>query len=86
MVWIEQPVGVGFSQGIPDIHDEVELSQEFAGFWKNFVQAFRLQNRKMFITGESYGGFYVPYVADEFIRQNVGILEHAYLKKLVLMW
>ena len=37
MVWIEQPVGVGFSQGVPNISNEVELAKEFIGFLKQFV-------------------------------------------------
>ena len=67
MVYVEQPVGVGFTQGTPNITNEVELGQQFAGFWKNFMQAFSLENRKVYITGESYAGFYIPYIADTFI-------------------
>ena len=70
MVWVEQPVGVGFSQGVPNITNEVELGQEYIGFWKNFVEAFGMQNYDMYITGESYAGYYVPYVADAFIGAN----------------
>lgn len=50
------------SIGVPDITNEVELAQEFLGFWKNFVNTFSLEGFDMFITGESYGGFYVPYI------------------------
>ncbi|KAF2234151.1 serine carboxypeptidase [Viridothelium virens] len=70
MVYVEQPVGVGFTQGTPDISNEVELGQQFVGFWKNFMQAFQLEQRKVYITGESYAGYYIPYVADAFITQN----------------
>lgn len=70
MIWVEQPVGVGFSQGTPNITNEVELGQQFAGFWRNFIDAFQLQGWTTYITGESYGGFYVPYVADAFISAN----------------
>jgi carboxypeptidase D len=70
MVYVEQPVGVGFTQGTPDISNEVELGQQFVGFWRNFVNAFNLEYRKMYITGESYAGYYIPYVADAFIQQN----------------
>lgn len=70
MMWVEQPVGVGFSQGVPNITNEVELGQEFIGFYKSFVDAFQVQNRKVYLTGESYGGFYVPYIADAFINAN----------------
>ncbi|KAI9702186.1 MAG: hypothetical protein M1820_006268 [Bogoriella megaspora] len=70
MVYVEQPIGVGFTQGTPNISDEVELGQQFAGFWKNFISAFQLEQRKVYITGESYAGLYIPYVADAFISQN----------------
>ena len=43
MIYIEQPIGVGFTQGKPDIDNEVELGQQFIGFWKNFFDAFELQ-------------------------------------------
>ena len=68
MVWVEQPVGVGYTQGVPNIRNEVELANQFAGFWKNFVTTFKLQNKKMYISGESYAGYYVPYVANAFIQ------------------
>jgi carboxypeptidase D len=68
IVYVEQPVGVGFTQGTPNISNEVELGQQFAGFWKNFMTAFNLENRKVYLTGESYAGFYIPYVADAFIE------------------
>lgn len=68
MLWVEQPVGVGFSQGVPDIIDEIGLTREFMGFYKNFVDAFKVHGRKVYITGESYAGYYVPYVAHGFIQ------------------
>lgn len=70
MLWVEQPVGVGFSQGTPNITNEVELGQQFIGFYKQFVEAFGVQNRKVYLTGESYGGYYVPYIADAFINAD----------------
>ena len=54
MVWIEQPVGTGFSTGTVSIHDEDELSQQFMGFWKNFIDTFGMQGYKVYVTGESY--------------------------------
>ncbi|KAL9006919.1 MAG: hypothetical protein Q9180_009742, partial [Flavoplaca navasiana] len=70
MLWVEQPVGVGYTQGVPNITEEIELSQEFAGFYKQFATTFGLENRKVYLTGESYAGYYVPYIADEFIKQE----------------
>ncbi|KAI4114894.1 MAG: hypothetical protein LQ338_007940, partial [Usnochroma carphineum] len=68
MLWVEQPVGVGYTQGIPNITDEVQLGQEFAGFYTQFARTFGLENRKVYLTGESYAGYYVPYIADAFIN------------------
>ena len=70
IVYVEQPVGVGYSQGKPDISNEVELAQQFMGFWENFVDAFQLHRRQVYLTGESYAGFYTPYVADAFINAD----------------
>ncbi|WPH00638.1 alpha/beta-hydrolase [Acrodontium crateriforme] len=67
VLWVEQPVGVGFSQGTPNIVDEVQLGKEFVGFYKQFVKTFAVQKWKLYITGESYAGYYVPYIADSFI-------------------
>lgn len=70
MIWIEQPVGVGYSQGTPNITNEIELAAEFRGFWKNFISTFDMQTWDVYVTGESYAGFYVPYIADSFISAN----------------
>ncbi|KAJ4992892.1 serine carboxypeptidase [Stagonosporopsis vannaccii] len=70
VLWVEQPVGVGYSQGTPNITDEVELATQFRGFFKSFVNTFQTHNWKTYITGESYAGYYVPYIADGFISAN----------------
>jgi len=70
MVWVEQPVGTGFSQGTPDATSEADVAREFLGFFKNFVDLFALQGRKIFIAGESYAGYYVPYIADAMLNTN----------------
>jgi carboxypeptidase D len=70
MVWVEQPVGTGFSQGIPTATSETDVASQFMGFWKNFVDTFELQGRQVFITGESYAGAYVPYIADAMFNAN----------------
>ncbi|TKA76925.1 hypothetical protein B0A55_03109 [Friedmanniomyces simplex] len=66
VVWVEQPAGTGFSQkrGTPAATNEIEVAAQFLGFFKNFVDTFGLHNKKIYITGESYAGYYVPYIAD----------------------
>lgn len=70
VVWVEQPVGTGFSQGTPTATSEVDVAAQFLGFWKNFMDTFDLKGRKVFITGESYAGYYVPYIADAMLNKN----------------
>ncbi|KAE8448109.1 hypothetical protein EG329_009874 [Mollisiaceae sp. DMI_Dod_QoI] len=70
VVWVEQPVGTGFSQGIPTATNETDVAAQFLGFWENFVDTFALQNRRIFVTGESYAGYYVPYIADAMLNKN----------------
>ena len=70
MVWVEQPVGTGFTQGKPTATSQEEVAAEFLGFFKNFIDTFGLQNRKVYITGESYAGRYVPYIADAMLSAN----------------
>lgn len=48
--------------------DETDVAREFLGFFKNFVDLFALQGRKVFIAGESYAGYYVPYIADAMLN------------------
>ena len=66
VVWIEQPAGTGYSpqKSTPPATNEVEVAAQFLGFWKNFIDTFELHNRKVYIAGESYAGYYVPYIAD----------------------
>ncbi|CAO1603039.1 hypothetical protein XANCAGTX0491_006632 [Xanthoria calcicola] len=70
MVWVEQPVGTGFSQGTPTATNENEVAEQFLGFFKNFVDTFGLQGKKVYITGESYAGYYVPYIANAMLDAN----------------
>ena len=63
-VWVEYPLGTGFNQGAPTATNEVEAAAEFLGFWEQFIDTCGFHNRKIFIAGESYAGYYVPYIAD----------------------
>ncbi|KAJ7263826.1 serine carboxypeptidase [Mycena rebaudengoi] len=71
IVYIEQPVGVGFTQGTPGLlTSEVEIAKEFLGFWKNFVEVFGLEGRRILVAGESYAGYYIPYIADAMLEAH----------------
>ncbi|KAH7492266.1 Serine carboxypeptidase-like 47 [Phytophthora ramorum] len=66
VIWLDQPTGVGFSFGSPADKDYNETNVGENIFW--FLQGFleqhpQLQGREFFVTGESYGGHYVPAAA-----------------------
>lgn len=74
MVWVDQPIGTGFSpaaSGAPaNITNEEQVAMDFAGFWKNFMTLFNLTGADVYIAGESYAGQYIPYIADYMLEQN----------------
>lgn len=70
VVWVDQPFGVGLSQGVTKVRDDAEAAQQFLGFWTNFVHKFSLQGCKIYVTGESYGGRWVPYLAGAMLDRN----------------
>lgn len=73
VVWVDNPVGVGFSKGEPDISGEKGLAKEFYGFLKQFYSTFKeLQGKRLWLTGESYAGKYIPYIANEIYQHPQG--------------
>jgi carboxypeptidase D len=61
MLWVEFPLGVGYSGDYsPTATTEEEIAQDFLGFFKNFQDTFGISNYKIYVTGESYAGRYVP--------------------------
>ncbi|KAG6379584.1 Alpha/Beta hydrolase protein [Boletus reticuloceps] len=72
-VWIDQPVGTGFSTVDIDGYapDEDQLAADFMGFLENFVKVFpNLATRPLHITGESYAGKYIPYITKAYFGMD----------------
>ncbi|EKM50681.1 uncharacterized protein PHACADRAFT_264079 [Phanerochaete carnosa HHB-10118-sp] len=64
-VWVDQPVGTGFSTADSTgyVADEDQMGQDFMNFLANLVKVFpSLATRPLFLTGESYAGTYIPYI------------------------
>ncbi|UZJ56140.1 hypothetical protein CBS101457_005460 [Exobasidium rhododendri] len=63
MVFVEQPVGTGFTTGVVTNTNEDQVAAQFATFLDNFYETFpELAGKKLYITGESYAGTYIPYI------------------------
>ncbi|KAI0402507.1 Alpha/Beta hydrolase protein [Xylaria palmicola] len=69
-IWVEQPIGTGFSRGEVTATGEEDVAKQFLGFWKNFIETFSLQGYKVYIAGESYAGLYCPYIASAMLDAN----------------
>lgn len=70
MLFVEQPVGTGFSIGEIEAKNEVDIAKDFVGFFKNWEKLFGIKNYKIYVTGESYAGRYVPYIAAQMLDEN----------------
>ncbi|KAF9873176.1 serine carboxypeptidase [Colletotrichum karsti] len=70
VVWIDQPVGTGFSTGAPTAKDEFDVARQFLSFWRNFIDTFDMKGFKVYVTGSSYSGMYCPYIASAMIDSN----------------
>ncbi|KAK4331545.1 putative serine carboxypeptidase [Rhodotorula toruloides] len=75
VIFLDQPVGVGFSYG--DKGDRGIYSTEAAAvdvyaFLQIFFETFasKFGNSEFFIAGESFGGRYIPVFADYILKQN----------------
>ena len=73
MVFIEQPVGVGFSVAPEgELYGDGEAATDNHQFLVNFLKRYPdYAERPLYITSESYGGHYMPTLAAEIVRQNV---------------
>ncbi|CDO70948.1 hypothetical protein BN946_scf184829.g57, partial [Trametes cinnabarina] len=72
VLWVEQPVGTGFSQGEPNISNDDELAAQVAGFLQQFLEVFgELKGSNFWVSGESID---VPYIAN-YLYEHPGIVD-----------
>lgn len=67
---VDQPVGTGFSTGKPTAVSQEETAHDFVKFFKNFQKTFGIKHFKIYVTGESYAGRYVPYISAAILDQH----------------
>ncbi|KAF3451011.1 hypothetical protein FNV43_RR07100 [Rhamnella rubrinervis] len=84
MLFLEAPVGVGFSytnksKDMYKLGDEVTAADSYAfliGWFKRFPQ---FKSHDFYIAGESYAGHYVPQLADLIYKKNQGVSRDSYV-------
>ncbi|KAK2029187.1 serine carboxypeptidase [Colletotrichum zoysiae] len=74
VVWVDQPVGTGYSRGPVTATDERDVARQFLGFWRNFVDAFGLRGYKVYVAGSFYSGLFTPYISSAMLdaRDDAG--------------
>jgi carboxypeptidase C (cathepsin A) len=81
MLYIEAPVGVGFSYSESGNYkcDDDRTANENLAAVKSFFEMFpEYKQNKFFITGESYAGVYVPTLAEAIVN-DVAVCFSAYV-------
>ena len=64
MLFIDQPVGTGYSTGPNQTTDNAEAAEDFCNWLKAFYARFPgLKSKNTYIMGESYAGVYVSKVS-----------------------
>ncbi|RLN56032.1 hypothetical protein BBP00_00008199 [Phytophthora kernoviae] len=73
VIWLDQPTSVGFSHGGQRDQDynETNVGENIYWFLQGFLEKHpELVDREFFVTGESYGGHYVPVAAHYIWEKN----------------
>ena len=71
IVFVDQPIGVGFSYGHRNLTRTSQIGEYIVKFIKGFYQKFPdMKGNKFYISGESYGGKYLPAIATSIITFN----------------
>lgn len=71
MLYIDQPIGTGFSRGTPDITNDFQMADEFYGFLTQFFAVYpELLKKKFRITGESFAGDYIPFITNRIFNAS----------------
>ncbi|XP_060213546.1 serine carboxypeptidase-like 45 [Lycium barbarum] len=75
MLYLEAPIGVGFSyatnsSSYEGVNDKITARDNLVFLQKWFVKFPQYKNRSLFIAGESYAGHYIPQLAEMILQSN----------------
>ncbi|ORX51236.1 peptidase S10, serine carboxypeptidase [Hesseltinella vesiculosa] len=71
VIFLDQPVNVGYSYGKSKVRSTVQSAENVYAFLRIFFEEFPQYAQHGFhISGESYGGHYLPAIAEEIINKN----------------
>jgi len=74
MLWVESPAGVGFSYPADPTNDNQTAADNYL-FLQNFMATYpQFQKNKLWLTGESYGGIYVPTLTNLVLANKTSAL------------
>ncbi|ETW01644.1 hypothetical protein H310_06273 [Aphanomyces invadans] len=71
VIWVDQPIGTGFSYGTADDadHNSTQVGENMYFFLQRWLKQHpKFANHRFFLTGESYAGHYVPAVATALLK------------------
>lgn len=78
MLFVDQPVEVGFSTVKDDAHvciNQTCVANDFYTFLTKFLEKYpRYERRPLYMSGESYGGHYIPSIAARVVRNKNPLL------------
>ncbi|KAH7511722.1 hypothetical protein FEM48_Zijuj12G0013000 [Ziziphus jujuba var. spinosa] len=79
MLYLESPAGVGFSYSANEsfytsVNDQKTAEDNLVFLSRWFLKFPEYKNRNLFITGESYGGHYVPQLAKLIVQSKINYI------------
>ena len=86
IVFIESPASVGFNpfNGVPSYNDEKVSHENFKATQAFFELFPEFKNNDLYLSGESYAGIYVPYLALRIDEHNQESQEKINLKGFLI--